>query len=290
MQYIEAGDLPYNKPTPAPAPTPGGGTQGQVGTASAPGPAPTPPGSISFGGYTPDYGSLIQNDPAYGAAKAAADLAAANAAAKRKQQLQQQVIQYGGLPAGFTDQYGDLTPDILDQAKNNQFSTLANLAKNYAQTSEQFKRGLAARGALQSGDLNYGEDQLNNAYGQQQYDAANQIGGLANSVYGEYTGVLGQNAQSLASAVGQAEGNVLANPAYTPTPAIQANYDPANSSAYGQPIYVDAQGNQYDSNGNPFRPGGGGGGASASPSAPSPYWGGGYPDNLDWTGTGPVTA
>jgi hypothetical protein len=227
-------------------------------TASAPTvtpPPPAPAGSVqTSAGYNPDYGSLITSDPAYLSASAAAQAAQAQAAARRKQSLQQAIIQYGGLPQGFADQYGDVDQTTLDQAGQNQYSTLAQLARNYSQNEEQFKRGLAARGALQSGDLNYGEDQLNNAYGQQRYDAADAFGSQANQSLNDYMSVLSGNAQNLSGAIQGAESNVYSNPAYQPVEASSANYDASNSAAYGQPIYVDSSGNLYDMNGNPFAP------------------------------------
>lgn len=243
---------PYMNPNPAPTPAASPTPNPTIGQTPAP---PPPPGSVQTGaGYTPDYGGLINNDPAYLAAKSAAEQAQANAAAQRKQQLRQALIQYGGLPSGFTDQYGDLDQATLDAASQNQNSTLAQLAKNYSQSGEQFKRSLAARGALQSGDLNYGQDQLDQGYAQQRYDAANQFGNSANSALGQYMGVLSGNAQSLAGAIGQAEGNVSSNPAYQPTAPTSANYDSGASSQYGQPIYNDGNGNYFDINGNPFTP------------------------------------
>jgi hypothetical protein len=231
-----------------------------VGTASAPiptAPPPAPAGSVQTSpGYNPDWGGLITSDPAYLSAKAGADLAQGNAAAQRKQMLQQALIRYGGLPPGFSDKYGDIGQSTQDQAGANQYSVLANLARNYSQNTEQFKRGLAARGALQSGDLNYGADQLENAYGQQRYDAANAVGGQVNDALSQYMGVLSGNAQNLSGALQGAEANVYANPAYRPSAPQSANYDAGNSSAYGQPIYVDSSGNLFDQNGNPFTPSG----------------------------------
>lgn len=257
--------------TPSGASAPSG--SGTTGTASAPAPAPAPaPAAPSInlsGGYNPDYGALIQSDPAYLAAKAAADKAKGDAAAQRKQMLQQALIGYGGLPANFNDQYGDIDQATKDAAANNQFSVLANLAKNYSQSTEQFKRGLAARGALQSGDLNYGLDQLEQGYGQQKYDAANQFGSQINSALNAYNDVIGGNAQSMAQAIQGAEGNVYSNPAYRPSAPSAANYDAGNSAAYGQPIYVDSNGNLFDQNGNPFSPGGGASPSAAPSGAPS---------------------
>lgn len=263
--------------------TPGAGTgvpaASPTPTASAPAIAPapaSPAGSLTLPGYTPDWNGLVTSDPTYLSASANATNAQAQAAARRKQQLQQALIQYGGkLPAGFSDQYGDIDQATQDQASNNQFSTLANLARNYSKSEDQFKRSLAARGALQSGDLNYGEDQLQQAYGQQQYDAANAVGSQVNQALQGYTGTLGQNAENLTAAIQGAEGNVYSNPAYRTTEPTTANYDAGNSAAYGQPIYVDSNGNLYDQNRNPFVPPAPS--ASAAPggsSESSPYtWG-----------------
>lgn len=260
--YIDYGQKP---PTAgAPSGTSGAPAYDGPGTATvaAPTPAPPPPPKITTSpGFTPDYNALITSDPAYGTAQSAAQLAQSNASAARRAALRSAVIRYGGMPAGFTDQYGDLDQGTLDAAKNNQQSILANLAHDYAQSEEQFKRGLASRGALQSGDLNYGEDQLQRGYVQQQYDAANTVGDQAQQYLGQYAGVLGQNAQNMAQAVQGAESNVLAN--YKPSAASYADYGAAESAQYGQAIYKDANGVLYDANGNVFTPPSGTSGAPA---------------------------
>ena len=248
------------------------------GTATVPTPTPAPapaPTITTSPGFTPDYDALIKSDPAYGAAQSAAQLAQSNASAARRAALRSAVIRYGGMPAGFTDQYGDLDQGTLDTAQNNSQSVLANLAHDYSQSEEQFKRGLAARGALQSGDLNYGEDQLQRGYAQQQYDAANQVGDQAQQDLSQYSGVLASNAQNMASAVQGAESNVLSNPAYTPSSASYANYDAASAAQYGQPIYKDPNGVLYDANGNVFTPSAPSGTSGAPAPAPAPS----APDN-----------
>jgi hypothetical protein len=127
---------------------------------------------------------------------------------------------YGGdMPAGFADQFGDIDEATRTAAASNQNSTLARLKTGYGTSREQFMRQLAARGGLQSSELNYGEDQLQRGFEQQQYDAGNQFLNDANGAYGDYLGVVNGNAQSLASAIGSAEGNVYANPAYRPVEA-----------------------------------------------------------------------
>lgn len=258
---LDNGGVAPTKPAASPAPP----TTVSAGFTPAPAPGPPPPGSVQTApGYTPDYKGLIENDPAYLAANANSVQAQAQAAAQRKAALQQALIRYGGMPQGFTDQYGDIDQATKDAAAQNKNSILAQLANNYQQSSDQFKRGLAARGALQSGDLAYGADQLERGYGQQQYDAANQFGSDAQQAINAYTGTVQGNAQNMSQAVASAEANVYANPAYRPSAPSTANYDASRSSQYGQPIYVDDSGNVYDQNGNPF--------TAPSPSASaSPY-------------------
>jgi hypothetical protein len=158
------------------------------------------------------------------------------------------------MPSGWADTYGDIDQATKDAAAGNQFSTNATIQNNYQQSVEQFKRALAARGMLQSGDLNYGQDQLNRGEGQQQYDAGNAYMGQYNQALNNYTGVLGQNAQNLGAAVSTAEGNVQSNPAYQPVAPITATYDPSNSAALGTAVYAAPDGTLYDASGNPLSP------------------------------------
>lgn len=249
------------------------GPNGQVTTVT---PTSAPPASINTSpGYTPDYNGLIQNDPTYAGAQSAAQAAQASAAAQRRAAAQQAVIQYGGLPPGFTDTYGDIDQATLDQAKANQQSTLAQLQNSYGTSKQQFMRALAARGALQSGDLSYGQDQLDKGYAQQQYDSAGAVGNSLTGALNSYTGVLNTNAQNLSGAIGAAEQNVLGmtdsagNPIYAPVAAKTASLDTANTAKYGQAIYSDGQGNLYDQYGNPVKPLGAVAGGYAGPGAGS---------------------
>jgi hypothetical protein len=264
------------------------GSHPAIPTASAPSPTPPPAdsgagggggGGGGAGGYTPDYTSLIQNDPAYIAAVAANKASASAGEATRRAALRRAYIMYGGdLPSGFKDRFGDLNRATLDAAGVNENSVIANLARSFQQNTEQFHRSLSARGALQSGDLNYGADQLQRGNEQQRYDAGNQFLDQANQYYGQYQDVLNQNADRLVGAIQAAEGNVYNNPAYRPSysdpgttpvdgssaatptsnvvwPGSQgyATYHAGASAMAGQPVYQDGQGNLYDQRGNPFR-------------------------------------
>jgi hypothetical protein len=221
-------------------------------------------------GFTPDYDALLGNSPVLAAAKSASVSNQQAADAARRASVRSKYVQYGGdIPTGWTDKYGDLDQATQDAAQGNQFSTIANLRRNYEQSVESFKRGLAARGMLQSGELNYGQDQLDRGLGQQRYDAGNSFLNAVGGDYGTYAGVLGQNARDLASAVGTAEGNVLANPANRPVAPTKAHYDTSLSAKYGKPVYTDDWGTVYDQFGNVLQAG------TPPPPPPPPPSGGG---------------
>jgi hypothetical protein len=254
MQVADVG----NAVTPTPTTVNPGGPPVYTPGAGAPPPVTpaTGPDSITVGatpGYTPDYTGAIQSDPGYAAAQAANQQAQNTAQAQRQAQMRAAVIQYGGMPQGYQDAYGDIDQATLDAAKNNQYSTLAGLNRNYQQSTEQFRRALAARGALQSGDLNYGQDQIDTGYGQNEYDAGNVFGNNAQGYLNQYAGVLDADSSRSASAIQQAAANAYADPNNRPTaatPGSAAGRNAGLSSKYGIDIYTDADGNNYDRNGN----------------------------------------
>jgi hypothetical protein len=255
LQKLDGGSLvtlpPDPSPTPSPSPTPTGTS---AGTTPYTPPTPGPAQITTTPGFTPDYTGAIQSDPSYAAAQAGVQKASADAAAQRAAALKAAVIQYGGLPAGFKDAYGDIDQATLDAAKGNQYSTLASMARNHEQSLEQFRRALAARGALQSGDLSYGQDQIDTGYGQGQYDAANQFGNAASGVLNQYGQVVDQNMQSIASAIAQAQQNAYADPANRPVTAKTAARDAGLSSQYGIDIYKGDDGTLYTRDGSVYTP------------------------------------
>lgn len=284
---VAGGEFPYPGPqAPSASPAPSAPSAGQAPA----GPAPAPPGSISFGGSTPDYANLITSDPTYVAAQGAAGAAQQGADAQRRAAVRDAFVKYGGkMPTGWNDTYGDIDQATKDAAAGNQFSTIASLGRNYAQSVEQFKRALAARGALQSGDLNYGQDQLDTGYGQGQYDAANQFMGQYNGALSNYAGVLGQNARDMGAGIQGAEQNVYSNPAYRPVALTSADYDASSSAQYGTAIYKGADGTLYTSDGTPYRPaitsaGPNAAPAPAAPGAYSPPGFSGFDANGNWIG------
>lgn len=124
------------------------------------------------------YRGLINSDPSViqgGANLRAQGIQAGSNAGDAVRNL---LIQYGGVPAAFKDQYGWVDPqtrELAGQSTTAGLSTLARLQKAYADTVDQRQRALAARGMIASGGLTQtlGEADLQNR--QQQYDALNQL-------------------------------------------------------------------------------------------------------------------
>lgn len=157
---------------------PGGGAVWDPGT---PGTAPT-------GGYTPDYLALIRSSPEYQAWVANATGRNASFANQRAAIIRQLVVQYGGIPQAWQDAFGDIRPEDVAAAQGNQFSTEAQIQHNYEQNVRAMRRQLAARGMLQSGELNYGQGQQDYARGQQENTAITDFLGKIGGAVGDYTG------------------------------------------------------------------------------------------------------
>lgn len=245
---MQVPDFGAANPWIVPPKKPPGGTSSAAAVAALPS---TPTSALTVKpGYTPNYGALIASDPSYLSWKNNATLDVAQAAAARRAALQSLVIRRGG-SEGLTDQYGDIDQTTRDLAANNQFSDLANLHRNYTEGLETLKRGLAARGMLQSSDLGYGLDKSAQNEAHSEYDLGNSFSDAANSVIQGYVSSEAAARKAEADALAQAEQNTYNNPAYRPTPAQSANLIP-NWQSYGSPIYQDEGGVYYDANGNPI--------------------------------------
>jgi hypothetical protein len=163
------------------------------------------------------------------------------------------VQQYGGIPTGFTDTYGDLTPADIQAGADNPYSDEAQLKRQYDLNGEQMKRGLAARGALHSGDLGFGQDQLDTQKGQSEYDLANQFSGALQGALGDYLNTVSGDNSARQQAVQAAMGDITSNPLYQNGGGGSASLVSDWQSKYGKPVYQDGSGSLYtvDENGNP---------------------------------------
>lgn len=229
------------------------GPSGPTGGGTPAPPPPGPPGSVNVKGFNPDYNALLLQDPAYLAWANAHPGVVAGAGAQRAAALRALAMQYGGIPTGFQDTYGDLTPEDIAAAQSNPYSDMHMLQQQYDQNVEQMKKGLAARGALHSGDLGYGQGQLDTQLGQSQYNLGNQFGSNFQNAIQNYLDALTNDRTAQGAAIGQAYQDVIGNPLYAPTPDTTANLVPTWQSDYGQPVYSTSDGRLYtvDAQGNP---------------------------------------
>lgn len=238
----------------------GGGVFGGAasGTSVAPVvPAPpvfTPNPTVPIGGFTPNYGDLIKSDPGYVSGMASGQMDVAQAAAARRAALQKLTIQYGGIPQGLQDQYGDIDSGTLELAQKNQYSDTQRLQRSYAQGIEAFKKALAARGALQSGETGHGLSQADLARGEREYDLGNQFANAAQGVVNDYTGVESRVRQNEAALLSQAQQSVYSNPANRPVDAYDAPLVAGSVEQYGQPLYQGNDGKMYTASGQAFDP------------------------------------
>lgn len=219
-----------------------------------PTPTMTPAASMPIGGFTPDYGSLIKSDPGYQTYLANGRLDVGQAASQRRASLQKLAIQYGGLPAGIQDTYGDLDAGTMELAGKNVYSDRQRLDRSYSAGIEAFKRSLAARGALQSGDLGHGLSQADLARGQGEYDLGNQFANAAQGTVNDYLGVESRVRQGESGALTAAQGSVYSNPANRPVDAYDAPLVEGSVDQYGQPVYRGKDGKLYTADGKEFFP------------------------------------
>lgn len=175
------------------------------------------PGTPAPGAPAADpYQALIQADPNYLAWQTNSIQTLSNAASARQAAIRALVEQFGGMPSGFTDQYGDLTSADMGLASSNPYSTEAELKRAYQGNVDAMRKALAARGALHSGDLGFNQNQLDTGYGQSQYDAGQQFASELQAAIGAYTSAQDQDRQAQQAAIAQAYADIIGNPAYVP--------------------------------------------------------------------------
>lgn len=230
-------------------------------------PAFTPSPTVPIGGFTPNYGDLIKSDPGYISGMASGQQSVAQAAAARRAALQKLAIQFGGLPQGLQDTYGDIDAGTLELAQKNEYSDTKRLQRSYAEGIEAFKRALAARGALQSGETGYGLSQADLSRGEREYDLSNQFANAAQGVVNDYVGVESSVRAREAGILAQAQQSVYSNPANRPVDAYDAPLIQGSIEQYGQPLYQGNDGKMYTSSGQIFSPPAAG--ASVAPGAPA---------------------
>ena len=212
----------------------------------------TPVPTIPAGASNPDYGALIKSDPGYMSYLNSGKLDIEQAGSARRAALQRLAIQYGGLPKGMRDQFGDIDANTLDLAGRNQFSDSANLKRQYASGIEGFKRSLAARGVLQSGELGYGLEQAEYGRGQREYDLGNNFANAAQGVVNDYLSTEGRVRSGEAGALSAAQQSVYSNPVNRPVDAVDIPLEAGSVEQYGQGVYRHPDGRRFTADGQPF--------------------------------------
>ncbi len=122
---------------------------------------------------------------------------------------QQAVVQFGDPSLAQMAGFG-IDPQAANFAKQNYLSgnaTLARLDKAHTQARQAVINRLAAHGILRSGDLGYQEGEADKSYGNQVYDAQQQIIQYLQGLYQQYLNQRNQLHQSVL----QAQQNALAS-------------------------------------------------------------------------------
>lgn len=208
-------------------------------------------------GYTPDYASLIANDPTY--LQLQKDLAAQGVsdAASRNASINRALVGFGEVPdlnaasqqLGITGLSGYVDPATAGLAAKNQYSTEANLARAHTDAIRSLRQNLAARHALQSGELGFQLQHENTAYGQAQNDATQKLLDYLGGVQSAFVQAERARQMQLMQAAADTANRVASE--YPATGSQTATYDAGLSAQYGYPVYRGPDGKLYTGNGQP---------------------------------------
>jgi hypothetical protein len=156
------------------------------------------PGAYQASNVAPDWQNIIASNPDYMQWSLGAGERADTAASQRRAAMRALAIRFGGLPSNFSDVYGDIDPTTAQTAAQNPESENNRLLRSYTQNVEQQRRQLAARGMLQSGELGYGQEQLDLARQGDIYDLNNEFLNQAQGNVNDYASIVaGLNAEQI---------------------------------------------------------------------------------------------
>ncbi len=214
----------------------------RAGLWGAAGGSTSPGGSITVGGYTPNYQDLLNNDPGYQATHQAGINSIARAASARDAAIK--ALQYG--------------------YNGSELSTLSGLRRQQDQDSLSSLHSLAARGALHSGEKPWEAEQIQHNFDQGNYNAQQTLEQGIQNALNAYLGISDQVTSQDAQAGVDASQRLANDPLYQPTQGQSATLVP-DWQTYGQPIYS-AGGKYYTQDGKPW----------TGPQPHSPGYGGGW--------------
>jgi len=180
--------------------------------------------------YTPDYQSLLQNDPGFMALKQNLSAQGTQDSATRNAAINQALIQYGALPdfdkaaAQFgisaADLQGMIDPNTASLADANTkagLSTTARLQQQEDQAMLGLRNNLAAHGALSSGDDAYRTNLQNQSYTQAQSDALGSLLAALGGYQQTYTTAQQGEQNQLTGGLTDALSRLESNPMYAPS-------------------------------------------------------------------------
>jgi hypothetical protein len=181
----------------------------------------TAPGLTATGHWNmPDYNTLIENDPIYGATRGSLEAEAGTGARGLQSLVRNAVINFGAAPKDWVSQsgYGNVDAATAEAAANrvaNPYSVMSQLADVRERGSTDLAAALAARGMLSSGSYTGGENMLRNAYDQNTSEATQQLLGALSGGEGTFANLIsdigGRGLAALGESAGRAYTNYLPN-------------------------------------------------------------------------------
>ena len=187
-------------------------------------------GGVAPSGSNGLYDAAV-GSPWYQQALAATRSAEAADAAARKSAIQQALIQFGMVPEGFQDKYGDIdatTRSLATQNTTSGISAFARLKQALADSQRDASRRLAAKGLRRSGARGYALRKNQLGFDQNYSDAVGKLLGYTSGLYGNFANNAYQRQMGLSGALGSAINNMSGW--YTP-PSV--SYTPSGGSAAG---------------------------------------------------------
>jgi len=213
-----------------------------------------PPASQTLHGWKPTtewYKQQVLTEPGFVNWQTGATAREQGFGTTRRAALRALARQFGGLPTGYTDEYGDFDPTELALDAANPDSQLNRLKASYANQQQQLSTSLAARGALHSGDYVYGQDQLANQYATNLSDAASTFLGVPGQSGATFYGGINDYATNVAGVEGERQGAIddalgRLEAEYPATGGdTTANLVADWGTKYGVPVYSAPDGSLY---------------------------------------------
>lgn len=211
----------------------GSPTQSAVTVPSAPAAQPSRPEPTRF---TPDFESILANDPIFTQFQADLSAQGISDAAQRAAATQRALVQFGAVPnfaggnLGLSDQQlsflqQDVTPRVRELAETSTeegLSIQARINEQNERNVRQIRNALAARGLLRSGELGHQLGEAQQAFTRAQFDARSQLLDYLSGVqaaFAESERMRQRELAQAARAVPVPEPAPVAAPAPAPAPA-----------------------------------------------------------------------